>query len=107
MKNPDLISREAAIQAINRYDYRGFTVEDVKIVTDGCAEELRKLPSIEAEPVRRGSWERKGTYIYCTYCKSFFKSVHCGPNIFKFRRCPYCGAKMGGGDRNGNQADSV
>lgn len=53
MKNPDLIGREAAIQAVNRYDYRGFTVEDLKIVTDGCANELRKLPSIEAVPVVR------------------------------------------------------
>ncbi len=97
----DLISREAAIQAVNRYDYRGFTVEDVKIVTDGCAEELRKLPGFDPNHVPRGCWERRGSYVCCTSCESVFKSVHYGPNIFKFKRCPECGAKMDGGTDDG------
>ena len=50
----DLISRAAAIHAVNAYDYRGFTLDAVRKITDGCAERLRELPSIEAEPVITG-----------------------------------------------------
>lgn len=50
----DLISRAAAIHAVNAYDYRGFTLDAVRKITDGCAERLRELPSIDAEPVITG-----------------------------------------------------
>lgn len=49
----DLISREAALKAVNAYDYRGFTVEMVKTITDGCAAELEKLPAVDAVEVVR------------------------------------------------------
>ena len=39
----DLISRQAAIDAANRADYRGLTVEDVKKVTDEIVKELKQL----------------------------------------------------------------
>lgn len=90
----DLISREAALHAVNAYDYRGFTVEDVKLITDGCADELRKLPSVDAVPVRNGRWD--GDHR-CTACGKL-----CVTLISKTGRktyvetpfCPNCGAKM-------------
>jgi len=41
----DLISRQDAINAANRADYRGLTLEDVKKVTDEVVKELKQLPS--------------------------------------------------------------
>ena len=49
----DLISREEALRVVKAYDYRGLTIEDVKKVTDGCVNELRNLPAVDAEPVVR------------------------------------------------------
>ena len=48
----DLISREAAVKVVNAYDYRGFTVEQVNTITDGCAEEISRLPAADAGPPR-------------------------------------------------------
>ena len=45
----DLISRQDAIDAANRSDYDGLTVEDVRKVTDVVVEELKKCPSIELD----------------------------------------------------------
>ena len=45
----DLISRQAAIDAANRTDYRGLLVEDVTKVTDEVVKELKKLPSAQPE----------------------------------------------------------
>ena len=92
----DLINREAALKAVNAYDYSGFTVEQVKTITDGCAEELRKLPAANAERVRP-----KG----CAFCgrgkpiKAFTVLTDCGlqygPSITA-TFCPRCGAKIDG-----------
>lgn len=69
MKNPDLISREAAIQAVNNYDYNGYEANNpfliVRKVTYGCADELRKLPSIEAIPVVRCQKCRHARELTC------------------------------------------
>ena len=45
----DSISRRAAIDAANRADYTGLTVEDVTKVTDAVVEELKKCPSIKLD----------------------------------------------------------
>lgn len=47
--NSDVISRQAAIDAADRADYRGLTVEDVKKVTDEVIKELKKLPSMQID----------------------------------------------------------
>lgn len=49
----DLISREEALRVVKAYDYRGLTIEDVKKVTGGCANELCNLPAVDAEAVVR------------------------------------------------------
>lgn len=55
----DVISRQQAIDAANRTDYRGLTVEDVKKVTDAVVEELKALPSAQPDIIR------------CKDCKHF------------------------------------
>lgn len=64
----------------------------------GCMEILNKIdeaPTIDAEPVRHGRWEKASEYmpIYvCSECKerNLFKN---GNNVFS-NYCPNCGAKM-------------
>lgn len=103
----DLINRKAALEAVNAYDYRGMTVEQVKTITDGCAEELRKLPAIDAEPVRRGHWIKcngKSHIWYCSECgdrinynqarRTYKPDARPVSAVNKYCRC--CGTKMGG-----------
>lgn len=58
-------------------------------------------PTIEAEPVKHGKWERHtnfaGNYYTCTVCKNVAREMpECmGEPIYEF--CPYCGARMDGG----------
>lgn len=86
----DLISRVAALKAVNAYDYRGFTVDMVKTITDGCAVELKKLPAVDAEPVRHGKWIKK---IGCVKCSTCFEDCW-ADSAPSYEFCPYCGAKM-------------
>lgn len=39
----DLVNLDDVIGIVKRYDYRGFSIEDVKTITDGIAEELEAL----------------------------------------------------------------
>ena len=56
-------------------------------------EEIDRMPTIEAEPVKRGKW---------TYHKindtsfGYFKCSNCGNNRWIPNYCPSCGAKMEG-----------
>ena len=93
----DLISREAALKAVNAYDYRGFTVEQVKTITDGCAEEISRLPTVDAVPVRHGHWIKSG---YACGDNEWECSV-CGETEWTgsadwMKFCMYCGAHMDG-----------
>ena len=104
--NNDLISRAAAINAVNAYDYRGISLRDVRTVTDGCANEIRRLPAIDAEPVRHGRWIPKKVDAIVTkfQCSDCGRTVECGNDYFgkppkyvssTFPYC-HCGAKMDG-----------
>lgn len=88
----DLISREAALKAVNAYDYRGFTVEQVKTITDGCAEEISRLAAVDAVPVRHGKWVYHDDDVMpwnsCSLCGCSAFDLH-GANY-----CPNCGARM-------------
>ena len=48
----DVIYRADAIDAANRADYRGLSVEDVKNVTDEVVKELKRVPSAQPEIIR-------------------------------------------------------
>ena len=41
----DLIERSEALRVIGAYDYRGFTIENVRKITDGCKEAVAALPA--------------------------------------------------------------
>lgn len=95
--NNDMISRAAAINAVNAYDYRGISLRDVRTVTDGCADEIRRLPAIDAEPVRHGRWVQNKTvqsYHHCSCCRTAHNMPKsCNIYVLPYY-CPNCGAKM-------------
>ena len=86
----DLISRQAAIDAANRADYRGLTVEDVKKVTDEVVKEIKKLPPAP-EIIRCGKCAHKDKKI--DYCR------HLGITICE---CDYCSYAVRRTDELGN-----
>lgn len=98
----DLISRQAAINAADRADYAGLTVEEVKKVTDEVVKELKQLPSVHPE---KRTQELTGTHSYdliggfgiwqitvngfcCSYC-GYTLQVSGFPEI-----CPRCHVHM-------------
>lgn len=87
----DLISRAAALKAVNAYDDRGFTVEQVRRITDGCAEEVSHLPAVDAVPVRHGKWKSMGDcgVTECSICKWSIEEY-----VGDYNYCPICGARM-------------
>ena len=75
-------------------------------------DDLSQIPTIEAEPVRHGHWIpvkamvgidpvtmdfKIGDADRCSLCSTDFVSVQT-----KYKYCPFCGAKMDGGEANGN-----
>ena len=92
----ELISREEALRVINAYDYRGLTIEDVKKVTDGCANEILKLPAVDAVPVVHGRWiDGRGSWSTsnCSVCGwkiPYGEDAYLGYTKY----CPDCGARM-------------
>lgn len=58
--------------------------------------DIEQLPTIEAEPVRRGEWKHVVRNKFeCTACEreSHVETVMGEPT---YERCPHCGAKMDG-----------
>lgn len=89
----NLISREAVIALINA------SISDLEYSDENIAmqEAIKMLPTIEAEPVKHGTWTKKESKRYwwyeCSECGSY-------PPSDRYRRewlanyCPNCGAKM-------------
>lgn len=60
--------------------------------------QLKKAPTIEAEPVRHGRWERTSVLVGCMKWEYFYECTACGRSgeNYKTHYCPNCGAKMDG-----------
>ena len=57
-------------------------------------EALRMAPTIEAEPVRHGKWDKETFYNV-----NYFKCSICGDVAWwEANYCDHCGAKMDGGE---------
>ena len=92
----DLISRQAAIDALNALaDY-----PERIAYNHGCADAvatIKALPTID--PVKRGRWvkaERDGCW---TYSDAYKQCSECGKVTFlaeKMNYCPVCGARVRG-----------
>ena len=85
----DLISRQAAIEALNKYvDYNDDGEQEIN--ADCVFHTLEDLPS--AQPQRmKGKWDARGwnnAYWKCSNCDEL--------TVFPFDFCPFCGSDMRG-----------
>ena len=55
--------------------------------------EVDKMPTVEAEPIRRGKWNNVLEFTH-HQPKTSFCSICRGEAIKKYKYCPFCGAKM-------------
>lgn len=97
----DLISREAAVKALmEQADMTKDTKSDVRVseffVSAACA--ILRMHAVDAEPVRRGNWEKR-TYWIGSFGENQMVCSECGKKYgfhAPYNYCPNCGAKMDG-----------
>lgn len=89
MSNSDLISREAAIEAI--------------LGSFNAIKAIEELHAVDAVPVVHARWKRSNDfngYCHCSACHN----VYIDPDWIKggkWQYCPCCGAIMDGGEGDG------
>lgn len=78
-----------------------------------CAIIVEDAPTVDAVPVVHGTWlygsgmSRDGSVVYesidCSVCEEVFKIESHDRKYWKnrFKNCPFCGAKMDGGNEDG------
>ena len=90
-----LISKQALLYAL---DDTALT-DDGGVDVNDLDDLIKRMPTIEAEPIKRGRWEFNGYYISelsgiiqvkCSKCG--FKTLANGLDDYNY--CPNCGAKM-------------
>lgn len=111
MPNNDLISREAALNAIDHE--RNLLIEQKRfgaehVVVHHARRLIEELPAVDAAPVVHGRWEFCGDDdIVCSECGARYykrwllQSFYTGPGSDRmdgFGCCPYCGTLMDGGE---------
>lgn len=106
----DLISRAAALNAIDCWHIDFNSMDGSKVQTD-CWRTIKELPAVDALPVKHGRWkgynvphwtkryEENGDPEY-KYHAEYVCSICRRRTIIKENYCPNCGAKMDG-DTNG------
>lgn len=87
----DLISREAVIALINA------SIFDLEYADENIAmqEAIKLLPTIEAEPVKHGTWWHYEGTLTCSVCHTeIYDDIMdlLGDDVPRY--CPDCGAKM-------------
>ena len=90
----DLISRQAALKAIN--SWRGRFSEEYNEAIDDCENSIKELPTIQPEP-KEGHWIEGGIYrdvieCHCSECGQLMTTAV----TVRMNFCPNCGAKMKG-----------
>lgn len=116
----EYVERKALRDAL--YDADAVTMKGVAIIN--------KFPAVEAEPIHYGWWELRGEHPdgydhhYCTNCNQpalfhyeyrpdytedydgewrYLCDVEDGISEFLTKRCPHCGARMGGNTYDENE----
>jgi hypothetical protein len=94
----DLISRAAALNAIDCWHIDFNSIDGAKVQTD-CWRTIKELPAVDAVPVVHARWrELKDGSEECTNCLGLcpHEENYNGDVIFNFgcEYCPWCGAKM-------------
>ena len=92
----DLISRQAALDALNKLKESTYAVDYGIVDCDDAINAIAALPSTEP---KKGKWiktARWGRVYYCNQCRNYldFDGVNAGRGSTNY--CPNCGAKMRG-----------
>lgn len=91
----DLIDRDDTLAEIKRIyctgcnDYRGTKCRACEI--SDTMDVVEDMPTVDAEPVRRGEWLVNGIALQCPLCKKMLVVEQADEGL---RYCPFCGAKM-------------
>ena len=91
----EYIERDAAIAFLENMAASRYLIQ--------CFENKERFPAADVAPVVHGEWEIKkigdgGTTRTCSNC-NITQTVNIYNNEVMFRYCPYCGAKMDGGNK--------
>ena len=99
----DLISRAAALNAIDCWQIDFNSMDGAKVQTD-CWRTIKELPAVDAVQVVYGHWIEDRTDILCSVCGARYKDeIVFMPDVYVngkrydgLKYCPNCGAKMDG-----------
>lgn len=90
----DLISRQAAIDAIKRYESAySYDLNNGLILAMNA---VADVPTID--PVKHGKWEKISDRNYKCSCCNAWWSVDRDSTMKDFKHCPNCGALMDKGE---------
>ena len=92
------ISKREVIELCDWYEHEFCESEDcIRLLAD----EIKELPTIEAQPIRQGKWIWDDEGYHCSECffHAYGNILECLDGTFKF--CPVCGAQMNEGADNG------
>lgn len=86
-----LIDADYLLDVLRVHEDEWDTPDETWRPESGYAGAIKAAPTIEAEPVRRGKWEREEEY------GDFWVCNQCGfAGEYKDNYCPNCGARMDG-----------
>ena len=93
----DLISRQAAIKAVNEAiaDYIPTLYGRYEALPLEMAMAIKRLPT--ADPVRHGKWITESGLAVCSICGRTTSETYIDGSE-EWNYCPFCGAKMDGGE---------
>ena len=95
MTMPEYIERETAVAWFMPYAHAGESIDADVVISD-----IKGMKAADVAPVRHGRWiASHDEFCACSICKY---PVYVGWNQTNY--CPNCGAKMDGGDNNGDIA---
>lgn len=97
--NNDLISRSTVIEILQAKADMAVST-NAQMVYLNAARMVKKIPAVDAEPVRHGRWVEKEVYdgdVYydCSACGESWVLLDGNPADNGMDYCPHCGARMG------------
>lgn len=98
MNKKEYIEREVALEATTYNPLVEPDPTDIIYLTLVTAQKnIRKIPAADVAPMVHGEWCWEGKFKACSRCGSYVEwNETLGANFWNF--CPYCGAKMDGGN---------
>lgn len=90
----DYISREAAIDRLNKNLSNCNPGTFSEMCYADAIETVKHLPSADVEPVRHGKWIEDHDYLKCPECGVMVKRDFTFFDVGDWNFCPNCGEKM-------------